>query len=114
LRFWKDIYFEGEGIENSAYVWDQLYAIGYLPKARREVRGVKGSIPKAGKEDPEQPKPYRPIGLTSFILKVIEKLINLHIRTKQTPYEPTIALKAVCLPSRRLNCTHDRKHYKTL
>jgi Reverse transcriptase (RNA-dependent DNA polymerase) len=62
------------------------YALGYLPKAWREVKVV--YIPKAGKKDPEQPKSYRPISLTSFILKTMEKLIDLHIRTKHLIRQP--------------------------
>jgi Reverse transcriptase (RNA-dependent DNA polymerase) len=53
------------------------YSLGYQPKAWRNARVV--YIPKAGK-DSEQPKSYRPISLTSFLLKTLEKLIDLHIR----------------------------------
>jgi hypothetical protein len=42
------------------------YAQEYLPKAWREVKVV--YIPKAGEKDPEQPKSFRPINLTSFII----------------------------------------------
>jgi hypothetical protein len=42
-------------------------ALGYLQKAWREVEVV--SMPKAGNRDPGQPSTYRPIRLTSFLLK---------------------------------------------
>jgi Reverse transcriptase (RNA-dependent DNA polymerase) len=35
-------------------------------------------IPKAGTKDPGQPKSYRTISLTSFLLKAKENLIDLH------------------------------------
>jgi hypothetical protein len=56
------------------------YMLGYLPKAWRGVKVV--FIPKAETKDPEQHKSYRPISLTSFLLKTMEKLIDLHIRSK--------------------------------
>jgi Reverse transcriptase (RNA-dependent DNA polymerase) len=52
------------------------YTLRYLP------------IPKAGTKDPEQPKSFRPISLTSFLLKNIEKLIDLHRRSKYLVKHP--------------------------
>jgi hypothetical protein len=46
---------------------------GYLVKAWWKIKVV--YIHKAGNNDPEQPKSYRPISL-----KTMEKLINLHLR----------------------------------
>jgi hypothetical protein len=53
-------------------------------------------IPKARTEDPEQPKSYRLINLTSFLLKTIEKLIDLHlhIRSKYLGRHPLQAGKS--------------------
>jgi Reverse transcriptase (RNA-dependent DNA polymerase) len=45
-------------------------------------------IPKAGTKDPEQPKSYRFISLTSFLLKTMKKLIDLHIRSKYLVRHP--------------------------
>jgi hypothetical protein len=56
------------------------YTLGYQPKAWRGVKMV--YIPKAGTKDPEQPKSYKPISLTYFLLKTMEKLKDLHIRSK--------------------------------
>lgn len=53
-------------------------AIGYLPDIWREVQVV--FIPKPGKETYTQAKSFRPISLTSFILKVLEKLVERYIR----------------------------------
>ena len=53
------------------------YCLSYIPKAWRKVRVV--FIPKLGKPS-ETPKSYRPISLTSTLLKVMERLIELDIR----------------------------------
>ena len=39
-------------------------------------------IPKAGKRDKTAPKSFRPISLTSTMLKVMEKIIDEHIKSK--------------------------------
>lgn len=58
--------------------------LGYIPKSWRQVRVV--FIPKANKNDKTSPKSFRPISLTSIILKIMEKLlrftykINLHAK----------------------------------
>jgi Reverse transcriptase (RNA-dependent DNA polymerase) len=62
------------------------YTLGYLPKAWRGVKVV--YIPKAGTKDPEQFKSYTHISLTSFLLKTMEKLIDLHIRSKYLVRHP--------------------------
>jgi hypothetical protein len=59
-------------------VFKWSYTLGYIPQAWREVRVV--FIPKAGKRDTEQPKSYRPISLSSFLLKTMEKLVDHNIR----------------------------------
>lgn len=68
------------------HLFKASYALGYLPMAWRKVKVV--FIPKAGKKDPEQPKSYRPISLTSFLLKTMEKLIDLHIRVNHLSRQP--------------------------
>jgi hypothetical protein len=52
-------------------------AYGYIPTAWRQVRVT--FIPKPGKLDYTEAKAYRPISLSSFILKM-EKLVDRHIR----------------------------------
>jgi ribonuclease HI len=54
------------------------YTMGFIPNRLRDAKIV--FIPKAGKRDPEQPKSYRPISLTSFLLKTMEKLIDTHLK----------------------------------
>jgi hypothetical protein len=53
-------------------------AFGYTPQAWSRVRVV--FLPKPGKDDYENPKSYRPISLSSFILKTLEKLVDIYIR----------------------------------
>lgn len=51
--------------------------LGYIPRCFRLVRVA--FIPKAGKGDYTSAKSYRPISLSSFILKTLEKIIDNHI-----------------------------------
>jgi len=49
-------------------------------------------IPKTGKKDITNPKSFRSISLTSFLLKTIEKLVDHNIRStllKLAPLQPT-------------------------
>ncbi|KMQ87436.1 reverse transcriptase [Lasius niger] len=50
-----------------------------LPQAWRQVRVV--FIPKAGKINHSKAKDYRPISLSSFLLKVMERIIDNYIRS---------------------------------
>jgi ribonuclease HI len=61
-------------------------ALGYIPEAWREVRVV--FIPKPGKESYEEFKSFRPISLTSVLLKTQEKLLDNYLRSKQFKDRP--------------------------
>ncbi len=52
-------------------------AFGYIPKAWREVKVV--FIPKPGRASYEDAKSYRAISLSSFVLKVLERLVGRFI-----------------------------------
>jgi ribonuclease HI len=52
--------------------------LGHVPETWRRTRVV--FVPKAGKEDYLEAKSFRPISLTSFILKTLEKLIDRYLR----------------------------------
>ncbi|XP_041972138.1 uncharacterized protein LOC121728097 [Aricia agestis] len=54
------------------------FAWGYIPLAWTKVRV--SYIPKSGDRDKALPKSYSTISLTSFMLKTMEKVVNLHIR----------------------------------
>lgn len=60
-------------------------ATGYIPGPWREVKAV--FIPKPGR-DPSQARSYRPISLSSFMLKVTEKLVEKHIRETSLKQRP--------------------------
>ena len=51
---------------------------GYIPKLWQGVRVV--FIPKVGKDDYTLPKSFRPISLTSFLLKTLERLIERYVK----------------------------------
>ena len=64
-------------------------ALGYIPKCWREARVV--LIPKQGKSDYTEPKSFRPISLTAFMFKVLEKIIKERVETvflKARPLSP--------------------------
>ncbi|CAK1595289.1 unnamed protein product [Parnassius mnemosyne] len=99
-------------------------ALKYVPRGWREVKVT--FIPKPGKSDYTDPKSYRPISLTSFLLKTMERmcerelrgsaLMNLPLHDKQYAYslgkstesalhqvttkiEEAIQIKEICLGS---------------
>lgn len=53
---------------------------GHIPKIWTQVRVV--FIPKAGKKDKTNPKSFRPISLTSTMLKIMEKIIDEYIKSE--------------------------------
>jgi len=52
-------------------------ATGYVPKAWRESRVV--FLPKPGKKDYTEAKSFRPVSLTSFMLKTMERVMADHL-----------------------------------
>jgi len=54
-------------------------ALGHIPTAWSLAKVV--FIPKAGKKDITDPKSFRPISLTSFLLRTLEKLVDVSIRS---------------------------------
>ena len=57
--------------------------IVHIPKSWTEVKVI--FIPKAGKSSHGYPKDLRPITLSSFLLKTLERLIDVYIRTSINP-----------------------------
>jgi hypothetical protein len=53
-------------------------AYGFIPTAWRQVKVT--LIPKPGKRDYNEAKAYRPISLSSFLSKTMEKTVDRHIR----------------------------------
>ena len=58
----------------------------YIPEPWRRVNVV--FIPKMGNKPCDSAKSYRPISLTSFLLKSMEKLIDIYIREQIALYAP--------------------------
>lgn len=63
-------------------------ALGYIPRLWREVKVV--FIPKPGRASYEEAKSHRPISLSSFLLKSLERLVDWHIR------RTTLSKKPLC------------------
>jgi len=57
--------------------------LNYVPESWRAAKVV--FIPKVGKSSHCGPKDYRPISLTSFLLKILERVIEIWIRENLTP-----------------------------
>jgi hypothetical protein len=60
------------------HIFRACLAYGYIHMACRKVRAT--FIPKPRKSDYTEAKAYCPIGLFSFILKMMKKLVDRHIR----------------------------------
>ena len=66
---------------------------GYVPKSWRRAKIV--FIPKIGKRGHEVAKDFRPISLTSFSLKTMERIVDLEVR-ENLPYAIFINQHAYC------------------
>lgn len=65
----------------SAFLYEIFVAcfrFSYIPRPWREVKVV--FIPKPGKTDYTLASSFRPISLSSFLLKTMERLVELHVR----------------------------------
>jgi len=58
-------------------------ALHHIPTRWLDVKVI--LIPKAGKPSNTNPKDFRPISLSSFLLKTLERLIDIHIRLTINP-----------------------------
>ena len=53
-------------------LFNEMLSLGYTPLIMRTSKVI--MIPKAGKEDYSVPKSYRPISLTPFLFKLLERV----------------------------------------
>lgn len=67
----------GEHIVN---IYKACLKLSYVPDEWKKVKVV--FIPKPGKEDYTSPKSFRPISLTSSLLKGLERLIDRHMKER--------------------------------
>jgi hypothetical protein len=73
-----------KGGRSSSLTWLESFA-----PAWRQVKVV--FIPKPGRNTYSGPKDYRPISLTSFLLKTMERLVDRYLRDEalvQSPLHP--------------------------
>jgi hypothetical protein len=61
-------------------------ANGLITMAWRQVNVT--FIPNPGKSDYTEAKAYRPISLSAFLLKTMEKIVDRHIRDGALRFEP--------------------------
>jgi len=73
-------------------IFQSILAVGELPTACQEPKVV--FIFKAGKATHTTAKDFRPISLTSFLLKRFERIISLHIRATVDPTQISEAQQA--------------------
>ena len=59
-------------------VFTKSHAWGYVPVSWRNIKVI--FIPKAGKRPSHKAKSFRPISLSSFCLKAMERILDRHIR----------------------------------
>jgi len=72
-------------------------ALGYVPTAWRTSRVA--FVPKPGQCHYSQAKAFRPISLTSFLLKTLERLIDRYIRNSVLFVHPLqMPIRLVSLP----------------
>jgi len=71
-----------KGSQSLLYPLCKIYwasiSLGYIPKIWREASVT--FLPKSGKNDYTHAKAYRPICLTFFLLKGLEKLVDRHLK----------------------------------
>ena len=61
-------------------------ATGYVPSIWQQVKVM--FIPKPGRNSYSRPRDYRPISLTSFLLKTMERLVDRYLRDKALALVP--------------------------
>ncbi|XP_075974068.1 uncharacterized protein LOC142975223 [Anticarsia gemmatalis] len=78
-----------ETIKHLLPIYRACIAFKYIPKLWRKAKVV--FLPKPGKEDYTHAKAFRPISLTSFLLKTLERLVDIYLRDgvlKNNPLHP--------------------------
>jgi hypothetical protein len=69
-------------------------ANGYVPAMWHQVKVV--FIPKPGRNSYCRPRDFRPISLTSFLLKTMERLVGRFLRDEILAFKP---LQPTCIPA---------------
>lgn len=91
-----------QGIEHLLPVMCKLFraslALGHIPKVWRMSRVV--FIPKPGKTRYTDPKSFRPVSLTSFMLKTLEKVVLRHVGDTSLKVNPLHENQHAYIPGR--------------
>ena len=66
-------YLPQNAIEVLTIIYKACISLGHTPKAWRETKVI--FLPKPGKDSYDHPKSYRPISLSNFLLKTLERLV---------------------------------------
>ena len=61
-------------------IYKDCLTLNYIPLSWRKSKVV--FIPKSGKTNHSTAKDYRPISLSSFLLKVLERILDIYLRSK--------------------------------
>ena len=79
---------EGRGVLVSCLVkiFRACLATGYVPAIWRQFKVV--FIPRPGRNSYGGPKDFRPISLTSFLLKTMERLVDRFLRDETSAFTP--------------------------
>ena len=76
----------GNFIQRLETLYKASLLLEYVPRSWRQANVV--LIPKNGKKDYSEPKSFRPISLTSFIFKILEKIVKDEIEQKYLSLKP--------------------------
>ena len=68
---------DGTSLERLAMLCNVSLLLGYVPKRWRGATAI--LIPKVGKTDYSSPRSFRPISLTSFLMKGLERVVAWYI-----------------------------------
>ena len=79
-------HFPNEALTTLQYLFDSCLTAGYTPTLWRESQVI--YIPKPGKSDYGKTNSYRPISLTSFLFKTMEKMVAKHVETQYLATSP--------------------------
>jgi hypothetical protein len=69
-----------KGERSSSLTWSKFFVSAWPLDVPPAWRQVKVFIPKPGRNTYCGPKDYRPISLTSFLLKTMERLVDRYLR----------------------------------
>ena len=75
-----------DAIDVLRQIYNACHTIGYTPECWRKAKVV--MIPKIGKADYSEAKSFRPISLTSFLFKTMEKITSWEIQTTSLKDKP--------------------------